>query len=96
MAAQSTVQLAYTIGVEDPVSVYIDTNGTGMVEDAIISKEVSEVFDNRPAMIIVNLGLRDWKFSYETNYGHFGQSSFPWERLDKVEELQNRIMRRDL
>ena len=89
LADKCEVQLAYAIGVAQPVSVMIDTFGTGKVSDEKISAAVQKVFDLRPAAIIDKLELRRPIFRKTTNYGHFGRNDadFTWEKTDKVHEL---------
>ncbi len=90
LAKECTVQLAYAIGVAKPVSVLIDTNGTGIVPDATISRGVEKVFDLTPTGIINTLKLRRPIFQKTTAYGHFGrkEKDFIWERTDKASALQ--------
>ena len=84
------VQLAYAIGVSQPVSLRIDTRGTGVISDAEISEKVSKVFDLSPSGIIKELDLRQPMYTQTAAYGHFGRDDIdlPWERLDKIEELK--------
>ena len=93
LATKCEVQLAYAIGVAKPVSVMVDTFGTGIVSDDKISEAVSKVFDLRPAAIIDTLQLRRPIFRKTTNYGHFGRedADFRWECTDKTEELKSAI-----
>lgn len=91
LAKECTVQLAYAIGVARPVSVLIDTQGTGVVPDAIISKAVEKAFDLTPLGIIKTLELRRPIFQKTAAYGHFGrnESTFKWEQTNKAKELQS-------
>ena len=82
------LQLAYAIGVAKPVSVFVDTFGTGKLSDGEIADIVVKEFDLRPYAIIETLGLRKPIFSETAAYGHFGKSGLPWERLTKVEDLK--------
>ena len=84
------IQLAYAIGIAEPVSILVDTFGTGKLPDEKIASIVSEVFDFRPAAIIKNLGLRRPIYRQVAAYGHFGRTDIdlPWEKTDKVEELK--------
>lgn len=82
------LQVAYAIGMSRPVSVYVNSFGTGVVDDDTISKIVSEVFDLRPGAIIENLKLNRPVYRATSNYGHFGRSEFSWEQLDKVDEIR--------
>ncbi len=91
LAKSCEVQLAYAIGVADPVSVRIDTFGTGIVSEEKLAEMVSKVFDLTPSGIIKGLGLRQPIYKQTAAYGHFGRDdiSLPWENLDKVDELKN-------
>jgi len=87
LADKCEIQLAYAIGVPFPVSIMVDTFGTGKVSEESISKAVAKVFDLSPAGIIKTLNLRRPIYLKTAAYGHFGRSEFPWEKTDKVEEL---------
>ncbi|WP_419935457.1 methionine adenosyltransferase [Candidatus Palauibacter sp.] len=91
LARRVEVQLAYAIGVAEPVSVMVDTFGTGNVSDGELARRVSEVFDLRPRAIIERLGLRRPIYRRTATYGHFGRRArdggFAWERTDQVEAL---------
>jgi S-adenosylmethionine synthetase len=91
LAKECTVQLAYAIGVSKPVSVLIDTQGTGVVPDAVISKAVEKTFDLTPLGIIKTLDLRRPIFQKTAAYGHFGRNepTFKWEQTNKAKELQS-------
>ena len=91
LAERCEVQLAYAIGVPFPVSIMVDTFGTGKVEDFAISEAVKEVFDCTPAGIIKTLDLKKPIYQATAAYGHFGRSEFSWEKTDKLEELKNAI-----
>ncbi|HEV2129982.1 MAG TPA: methionine adenosyltransferase [Longimicrobiaceae bacterium] len=100
LAHRCEIQLAYAIGVAEPVSVRVDTFGTGELPDHQIATAVRDVFDFRPLAIIETLGLRNPIFRATAAYGHFGRrperrrvnghevTFFPWERLDRVEDLR--------
>lgn len=92
LAKKAEVQFAYAIGYPKPVSVYINTFGTGVVSDDAILKAVNRVFSFKPADIVQQLKLKRPIYSKTTNYGHFGHASgdaeVPWENLDKVEALK--------
>lgn len=90
LASKCEVQLAYAIGVAKPVSVMIETFGTGKVSEAELSAAVEKVFDMRPAAIIDNLGLRRPIYQQTAAYGHMGRTDIdlPWEKTDKVEALK--------
>lgn len=89
LASRCEVQLAYAIGVAQPVSVMIDTFGTGKVDEERISEIVRKLFDLRPAAIIRDLNLRRPIFRKTAAYGHFGRmdEDFTWEKTDKVEAI---------
>jgi S-adenosylmethionine synthetase len=106
LARRCEIQLAYAIGVAEPVSVYVNTFGTGQVTDMEIADAVAAVFDFRPAMIIERLGLRNPIYTPTAAYGHFGRTPeqrvpdaggsepvwfFPWERTDLVDELKSAV-----
>ena len=90
LAKKCEIQLAYAIGVAKPVSVMVDTFGTGVVSDEELSKAVTKVFDLRPAAIIDTLKLRNPIYKQTSAYGHMGRTDIdlPWEITDKVEELK--------
>ena len=90
VADKLEIELAYAIGVAEPVSIEIDTFGTGKIADQRIVDIVKEVFDLRPAMIIKNLDLRRPIYKQTAAYGHFGRTdlNLPWEQLNKVEEIK--------
>lgn len=93
IADRLEIQLAYAIGVAHPVSISVETFGTGKLADDKIVELVEKHFDLRPAAIIKNLDLRRPIYKKTAAYGHFGNSDpdFTWERLDKVEDLRNTI-----
>jgi S-adenosylmethionine synthetase len=86
------VQIAYAIGVADPVSVMINTFGTGAIEPDRIAKIVREEFDLRPAAIIETLDLLRPIYAQTAAYGHFGRElpNFTWEKADRIESLKSR------
>ena len=90
LARLCLVQLAYAIGVAEPVSVLVDTQGTGTVPDAQIAAAVQQVFDLRPTAIIRDLDLRRPIYQQVAAYGHFGREEpeFTWEKTDKAEALR--------
>ena len=93
LAKKCEVQVAYAIGVAEPLSINVDTYGTGSLEDSRLESIVtaSGLFDFRPAALIQALGLlepKGWSYRETAAYGHFGRSAFPWEKTDKVEALQ--------
>lgn len=85
------VQLAYAIGVSQPVSLLIDTRGTGKISDSEIAERVTKVFDLSPGGIIKTLDLRKPIYKQTAAYGHFGRNDLdlPWERTDKTKQLKN-------
>jgi len=95
LATSAEIQFAYAIGYPDPVSVCVNTFGTGKVSDAAIEKAVCEVFSFKPAHIIKQLNLLRPIYSLTTNYGHFGKvddtNSITWERTDKAAALRRAV-----
>ena len=89
LASRCQVQLAYAIGVARPVSVRVDTFGTGKLSDEELSDRVTAVFDLRPAAIIRDLKLRRPIYRQLAAYGHFGRDDLelPWEQTDRVDAL---------
>ena len=90
IAKECLVQLAYAIGVAEPVSIYIDTKGTGVVSDAKISKMIKDTVDLTPKGIIKRLKLRRPIYQLTSSYGHFGRTEpeFTWEQLDLVSKFK--------
>jgi S-adenosylmethionine synthetase len=90
LADHCEIQLAYAIGVAHPLSINIETFGTGHLADEEISRLINEHFDLRPGAIIRDLGLRKPIFRQTATYGHFGRDDLdlPWERLDRLEQLK--------
>jgi S-adenosylmethionine synthetase len=90
LASSAEIQFAYAIGYPDPVSVCINTFGTGVISDEEIERAVSEVFSFKPAHIIKQLDLLRPIYSKTTNYGHFGKNDpdITWEKADKVDALR--------
>ncbi len=82
------MQVAYAIGVSRPVSVFINTYGTGRLTDSEIADIVIKEFDLRPLAIINTLGLRAPIYSKTAAYGHFGKADLPWEKCDRVQDLK--------
>ncbi len=83
LADEMELQVAYAIGVARPVSVFVDTFGTGKLPDDEIAEIVKKEFDLRPAAIIAKLGLRRPIYAETASYGHFGRDSYPWEQTDR-------------
>ncbi|MBQ2315767.1 MAG: methionine adenosyltransferase, partial [Clostridia bacterium] len=94
LAHKCEVQLAYAIGVAKPVSVMVDTFGTGVCADGVIADAVNTVFDLRPAAIIDKLELRRPIYRKTSNYGHLGRedADFTWEKTDKVQALKKAVL----
>ena len=88
LASRCEIQIAYAIGVAKPVSVLVDTQGTGKVSDEALGEAVQKVFDLRPEAIIRMLDLRRPIYRRTAAYGHFGDPAFPWEKEDKVDALK--------
>ncbi len=93
LADRCQVQVAYAIGVAEPVSINVDTYGTGQVADAAITAAIGKVVDMTPSGIIERLGLRKPIFRATAAYGHFGRDDiqFSWEREDLVDQLKNAL-----
>ncbi len=92
LADKCEIQVAYAIGVAKPLSINVDTYGTGSLEDTDLQKilEHENIFDFRPAAIIKELNLLrpdGWSYRDSSTYGHFGRDIFPWEKTDKAEAL---------
>ncbi len=85
---EAELEIAYAIGVANPVSIFIDTFGTGKLPDDKLADIVEKQFDLRPAAIIETLDLRRPIYSATAAYGHFGRENFPWERTDRVDDLK--------
>ena len=93
LAKKCQIEVAYAIGVAHPVSVLVDTFGTGKISDARLSQIVTECFDLRPAAIIRTLDLRRPIYQQTASYGHFGRPELdlPWEKTDRVEDILARV-----
>ena len=91
LARRCEVEVAYAIGVAEPVSVHVDTFGTGAVPDERIERAIRQVFGLKPAQIIETLDLLRPIYAKTAAYGHFGRedADFTWEKTDKVEELRD-------
>ena len=90
LAERCEIELAYAIGVSHPLSIMVDTFGTGVVDEAAITEAVKRVFDLRPGAIVRDLDLRRPIYEKTAAYGHFGREDedFTWERTDRVAELR--------
>ena len=91
LAKKCTLELSYAIGVAKPISVFVNTEGTGVISDGEIADIISKEFDLRPYSIIKTLDLRRPIYRQTAAYGHFGRSEFPWERLDRIKDLKKYI-----
>lgn len=87
LAKECLVQLAYAIGVSDPVSIYVDTKGTGVIPDSEIADMITKEVDLTPTGIIERLNLKAPIYQKTSAYGHFGRKEFSWEELDLVEKF---------
>ena len=88
LAERVEVQIAYAIGLARPVSIYVNSFGTGVISDADLVQVVEKTFDLRPSMIIKTLDLLRPQYEATAAYGHFGRPEFSWERTDRVEDLK--------
>lgn len=91
LARRATVQLAYAIGQLDPVSVHVDTHGTGTVREEWLERIIPEIFPLSPSGMQNALNLRRPQYANTAARGHFGRDVLPWERLDRLERLRNRL-----
>lgn len=89
LAERALVQVAYAIGVAKPVSFLVDTYGTEKVDNKKLTEVINKMFDMRPKAIIQRLDLLKPIYSQSAAYGHFGRDQFPWEKLDRLEELKS-------
>lgn len=92
LSDRAEVQLAYAIGVAEPVSIMVETFGTEKVSPKEIEHAVREIFDCTPAGIIKTLDLRRPIYQPTASYGHFGREGFPWEKTDMADALKNRVL----
>jgi S-adenosylmethionine synthetase len=91
LADKCLVQLAYAIGVAEPVSVFVDTYGTGKASSEALAAAVKKVFDLTPAGIIETFDLLRPIYQKTASYGHFGRPDFPWEKTDKTAAISNAL-----
>ena len=91
VASECEVQFAYAIGVANPVSVMVDTHGTGLVDDEAVIRAIPKVFDLTPHGIIETLDLRKPIYKSTACYGHFGRDQFTWEQTDRTEEIKKAV-----
>ena len=88
LAYRCVIQLSYAIGVAEPTSIMVETFGTGKVSNEVLVKLVREFFDLRPYGLIKMLNLIQPIYRQTAAYGHFGREQFPWEKVDRAEELR--------
>ena len=93
LAKECRIEVAYAIGVARPVSLFVDTNGTGRLSDETLSKIIEKEFDFRPLAIIEKLDLRKPVYKQTASYGHFGRKGFSWEQTDRAEELKAKYLK---
>lgn len=91
LATRAEVQLSYAIGVPFPVSIMVETFGTGKIPDSNIAEAVKEIFDCTPAGIVAALKLKRPIYSPTAAYGHFGKKEFSWEKTDKADALKKAV-----
>ena len=91
IADHCEVQLAYSIGIAEPVSLLVDTMGTGCIEDEKIQEIVKLIFSLKPEEIIKQLNLKTSFYQPLSSYGHFGREGYPWEKIDKIDEFKKYI-----
>lgn len=87
LASRCEIQIAYAIGVAEPVSIHVNSFGTGSIPDVEIEKRIRREFDLTPQGIIEKLDLKKPIFRNTATYGHFGRPEFPWEKLDMIDRL---------
>jgi S-adenosylmethionine synthetase len=92
VARRCEVQVAYAIGVAQPVGVHVDTFGTGAVADAVLEKYILSHFDMRPKALIDELGLLAPIYKRTASYGHFGRSEFSWEKTDRAAQIADDLL----
>ena len=93
-ADRMQLEVSYAIGVAHPISLHVNTFGTGVKPDSELEEIVRKVFDMRPSAIIDTLALRRPIYRATSNYGHFGRPGFPWEKTDRVEEIRALLNKR--
>ena len=96
IASRCTLQLSYAIGIAKPLSIYVDTHGTGQVPDEVIEQAVAKTMDLTPSGIRDHLGLNRPIYQRTAAYGHFGRApeadgGFSWERTDLAEALKKAV-----
>jgi S-adenosylmethionine synthetase len=93
VARRCEIQVAYAIGVAQPVGVHVDTFGTGAVEDSVLEKYIMSHFDMRPKALIEELELLAPQYKKTAAYGHFGRSEFSWEKTDRAAQIADDLLR---
>lgn len=93
IADECLVQLSYAIGIPEPVSIFIDTYGTGKISDTKIEEFIKKEFPLSPKWIIKQLNLTKTKYYPTASYGHFGRDKFPWEKLNLVDKFKDLIIK---
>ena len=88
LANECEVQIAYAIGIAEPVSIMVDTFGTGKIPETKLVQIIKEVFDLRPSKIIEELDLLNPIYKATSAYGHFGRDEFSWEQTKKIDEIK--------
>ena len=91
LATEVEIQIAYAIGIAKPVSISVNTHGTGQVEDEAIVKVIKKIFDLSPQSMIETLDLRQPIYTKTAAYGHFGRQEFSWEKTDRVEDIKGAV-----
>jgi len=91
LADRCEIEVAYAIGVPEPISVFVETFGTAKVDEEAIERAILQVFDLTPKGIIETLELKNPIYRATSVYGHFGRDSFSWEKTDRVEDLLKAI-----
>lgn len=91
LADECLVQLAYAIGIPEPVSINVSTSGTGKVKDVELAKAIQQTFDLTPTGIISRFNLKRPIYAKTAAYGHFGRDEFPWEKLDYTDKIKNAL-----
>jgi S-adenosylmethionine synthetase len=91
LAKRCEIQLAYAIGVAQPVSIYVNTFDTSEIPEIDIERAVKKCFDMRPAAIIEQLDLLRPIYKKTAAYGHFGRDGFSWEKIDRTKDLKSQI-----
>ena len=91
IADKCEIQVSYAIGVAEPTSIFVETFGTGKLDDATIIDLINTHFDLRPQAIIEKHGLLRPIYRKTAAFGHYGRDAFPWENLDKVDDLKKAL-----